>query len=83
MSVGTRVKSKSEGDRVGKSIKELGVIQKLKGNTSSIPYYSFVLSQHECWPRGRFSLSRSSCSSGHMPSMSFPAFLSLLSCYLL
>lgn len=34
MSVGTRVKSKSEGDRVGKSIKELGVIQKLKGNTS-------------------------------------------------
>ena len=83
MSHSGECRSKSEGNRVGKSIKELGVLQKHKGNTTSTPYYSFVLSWHECWPQGRFSLARSSCSSGRMPCLSFPVFVSLPSCYLL
>lgn len=83
VSVGARVNGKSKGNRVGKSIKELGVLQKRKGNTTNTPHYSFVLSWHECWPQGRFSLARSSCSSGRMPCLSFPVFVSLPSCYLL
>lgn len=43
MSVGARVNGKSKGNRVGKSIKELGVLQKWKGNTTNTPHYSFVL----------------------------------------
>lgn len=44
-------RSKWEENTVGKSIKKLGVLQKLKGDTSRFPYCSFVLSQHECWPQ--------------------------------